>query len=65
MEGMSNMCATAISEAMDIIDTATESTANTTSMMSDNCAESVKGALAGYVTFDVFDGPSENWFALA
>ncbi|ANQ19925.1 hypothetical protein ACKVMY_05875 [Vibrio natriegens] len=60
MEGMSNMCATAINETMDIIDTATESTANTTSMMSDNCAESVKGALAGYVTFDVFDDPSEN-----
>ncbi len=60
MEGMSNMCATAINETMDIIDTATESAANTTSMMSDNCAESVKGALAGYVTFDVFDDPSEN-----
>ncbi len=60
MEGMSNKCATAINETMDVIDTATESTANTTSMMSDNCAESVKGALAGYVTFDVFDDPSEN-----
>ncbi|MDV6249677.1 hypothetical protein [Vibrio sp. EA2] len=60
MEGMSNMCATAINETMDAIDTATESVANTTSMMSDNCAESVQGALAGYVTFDVFDDPSEN-----
>ncbi len=60
MEGMSNMCATAINETMDAIDTATESAANTTSIMSDNCAESVKGALAGYVTFDVFDDPSEN-----
>ncbi|WP_417877006.1 hypothetical protein [Vibrio sp.] len=60
MEGMSNMCATAINETMDVIDTATESSANTTSMMSDNCAESVQGALAGYVTFDVFDDPSEN-----
>ncbi|OOF08004.1 hypothetical protein BZG82_15675 [Salinivibrio sp. PR5] len=60
MEGMSNMCATAINETMDVIDTATEGAANTTSMMSDNCAESVKGALAGYVTFDVYDDPSEN-----
>lgn len=45
MEGMSNMCATAINETMDVIDTATEGAANTTSMMSDNCAESVKGAV--------------------
>ncbi|WP_025820340.1 hypothetical protein [Shewanella marina] len=60
MEGMSNMCGTAINETMDIIDTGTDSVANTVSLTSDNCAESVKGALVGYVTFDVFDDPSEN-----
>ncbi|MGF1885964.1 hypothetical protein L4D13_07480 [Photobacterium profundum] len=60
MEGMSNMCATAINETMDAIDTATDSVANTTAMTSDNCAESVKGALAGYVTFDVYDDPAEK-----
>ncbi len=60
MEGMKNMCATAVNETVDSIETGTESVANTTSTMSDNCAESVQGALAGYVTFDVFDDPKEN-----
>ncbi|WP_415721844.1 hypothetical protein [Photobacterium ganghwense] len=60
MDGMNNVCATAMTEVTDAIDTATESVANTTSLSSDNCAESVQGALAGYVTFDVYDDPTEK-----
>ncbi|MCK8044451.1 hypothetical protein MSG37_06110 [Shewanella sp. 1CM18E] len=60
MEGMSNACATVVTEVTDMIDTGTESAANTHSFTSDNCAESVKGALVGYVTFDVFDDPTEK-----
>ncbi|WP_026972845.1 hypothetical protein [Aliagarivorans marinus] len=55
MQGMNNACTTAISESVDVIDTATESVANVTSDMVDACLESVQGSLAGYVTFDVFD----------
>lgn len=61
MEGMNNACATAVNETIDAIDTGVESTANTTKLMTDNCGESVKGALAGYVTFDVYDDPKENF----
>ncbi|MGR5165928.1 hypothetical protein ACPV5L_01855 [Vibrio astriarenae] len=60
MEGMNNMCTTAVTESMDVIDTGTDAAANTTSLTSDSCAESVQGALAGYVTFDVYDNPEDK-----
>ncbi|MDR9829195.1 hypothetical protein RCJ22_26755 [Vibrio sp. FNV 38] len=61
MEGMNNMCTTAVTESLDIIDTAHDSVANTTNMTTDSCAESVQGALAGYVTFDVFDDAADKF----
>lgn len=60
LEGMNNMCATAINETTDSIETGTEGLANTNMLTSDNCGESVKGALAGYVTFDVYDNAEEK-----
>ena len=61
LEGMQNQCETAVNESMDMIDSGTDSLANTSSSMMDNCSESVQGAIAGYVTFDVFDDPDEQF----
>lgn len=60
MEGMSNSCETATKMFMDVIDTGTDSVANTSKTMNDGCGEAVAGSLAGYVTFDVFDDVEET-----
>ncbi|NGN97857.1 hypothetical protein G5S52_09360 [Grimontia sp. S25] len=60
-EGMNSACTTVSNETMDVIDTGNDSVANTFSSISDTCTESVKGALAGYVTFDVYDDPEEGF----
>ncbi|MDD1780819.1 hypothetical protein LRP49_06350 [Enterovibrio sp. ZSDZ35] len=59
-EGVQNACTTAASETIDAIDSGTESVANTTADLEQNCKESVSGALAGYVTFDVYDDPESK-----
>lgn len=57
MNGMDVRCANIASLTMDVIDTGTDSLANTATAMTEQCQESVEGSLAGYVTFDVFDDP--------
>ncbi|MDO6498376.1 hypothetical protein [Photobacterium sanguinicancri] len=61
LEGMQNQCETVVDASMDMIDSGTDSLANTASAMADNCSESVSGAIAGYVTFDVYDDPEEQF----
>lgn len=61
LEGMKNKCETIVDESMTMIDSGIESTANIASKMADSCSESVDGAIAGYVTFDVFDDPTEQF----
>lgn len=55
MNGIELQCGNLARVTMDVIDTGTDSVANTESQMSENCKESVEGSLAGYVTFDVYD----------
>lgn len=60
VEGMNSACTTVSTEVMDTIDTGNDSVANISAAISDSCAESVSGALAGYVTFDVYDDLEES-----
>lgn len=55
MTGLQHACETAAQSALDVIDTGTDSVANTQTALQENCAETVQGALSGYVTYDVFD----------
>lgn len=55
MNGIEVQCGNMARVTMDVIDTGTESVANTQNAMIENCLESVEGSLAGYVTFDVYD----------
>lgn len=55
MNGIEQLCENAVQTSMDVIDTGSDSVANESTAMMENCAESVSGSLSGYVTFDVYD----------
>ena len=60
MNGVDVHCSNLARVTMDVIDTGTDSLANTENMMLERCRESVEGSLAGYVTFDVYDDTDSN-----
>lgn len=61
MNGVDIQCGNMARVTMDVIDTGTDSVANTQNAMIENCRESVEGSLAGYVTFDVYDDVDTNY----
>lgn len=61
MNGIDVQCGNMARITMDVIDTGTDSLANTETSMVENCRESVEGSLAGYVTFDVYDDTDSNY----
>lgn len=60
LNGMENSCEAISAQNVMTIDTDSESLANASLSLNETCSESVKGALSGYTTFDVFDDINEN-----
>ncbi|PFG52250.1 hypothetical protein ATG98_1258 [Marinobacter sp. LV10R520-4] len=58
--GLQQTCENAAQSTIDVIDTGSDSVGNTQTSLRENCAETVKGALSGYVTFDVYDNTDDK-----
>lgn len=54
-KGAEVVCSNLVSMQMDYIDSGVASVGNTSTTSEEQCADSVSGSLAGYVTYDVFD----------
>lgn len=60
VQGLELSCENAAEMSIDSIDSGSDSVANVTNSQQEQCVETVKGALSGYVTFDVFDDIDEK-----
>jgi len=60
LNGLQNSCESAASLALEVLDTGNESLANQGVAQTESCKESVKGSVAGFATYDVFDDADEK-----
>lgn len=60
MEGFENNCKTALSDQTVAIDTGVESVANSGSSLDEQCAETAKGVLAGFITYKIDDDADDD-----
>lgn len=60
LEGFENNCETALSDQTVVIDTGVESTANSGSSLQEQCAETAKGVLAGFITYKLDDDAKDD-----
>jgi hypothetical protein len=60
MEGLENNCTSALSDKTLTLDTGMEGNANTEETIKETCGETVKGVLAGFITYKIDDNVEDD-----